>query len=366
MSDETYMQRALKLAENGLGKVAPNPLVGAVIVKNNKVIGEGWHERYKALHAERNALKHCIEDPSGATMYVTLEPCCHHGKQLPCVDAIIEAKIATVVVGSQDPNPVVSGKGIERLRQAGIHVKEGVLEQACQKINEAFFHYIRTKRPYVLLKYAMTMDGKISTRTGASKWISGEEARHHVHKTRHSYQAIMVGIGTILADNPSLTCRLPGGINPIRLICDTNLRMPLTAEVVRTAKIVPTWIVTSQVDRKKWLPYEALGCRMLAIQAKENKVDLVALMDYLGEEGINSILLEGGSTLNWAMLKEGLVQKVHTYIAPKFFGGKDAKSPIGGDGIALPNQAIGLKNTKVISLGKDFLLESEVMPCLQD
>lgn len=360
MDDQEYMRRALALAQKGCGYTSPNPMVGAVIVKDGRVIGEGYHERYGDLHAERNALAHCTESAEGATMYVTLEPCSHHGKQPPCVEAIIEHKIAKVLVGSADPNPLVSGRGIQMLRDAGIEVVEDVLREECDAINEVFFHYISSKRPYVVLKTAMTLDGKIATHTGASKWVTGEAARAEVQQLRHRYAAIMVGIGTVLADNPRLTCRLEGGKNPLRVICDSHLRTPLEATVVTTAKEVPTVIATACSDIAKWRPYETAGCRVVACVGADGRVDLPQLMAWLGEQGIDSVLLEGGGTLNWAALHAGVVQKVISYIAPKLFGGADAKTPIEGAGVDTPDEAIALEIKRVERIGEDLRIESEV------
>lgn len=360
MNDNAYMQLALQLAEKGCGFVSPNPMVGAVIVKNDRIIGSGYHERYGEPHAERNALASCTESPEGATMYVTLEPCCHHGKQPPCVDAIIDAGIHRVVVGSGDPNPLVAGKGIEILRTNGIQVTEHVLEEKCRKLNDVFFHYIQTKQPYVVMKYAMTLDGKIATYTGASKWITGEEARTYVHKQRHRYRAIMVGVGTILTDNPLLTCRIEGGRNPIRIICDTKLRTPLDSQLVQTAKEVPTILATCCSDTEKHLPYEAAGCRILPVEEENGHLNLSILMQLLGEKGIDSILLEGGATLNWSALKSGIVQKVEAFIAPKLFGGATAKTPIAGEGFPSPSESVILKNQRIRQIGKDILIEGEV------
>lgn len=360
MNDSDYMKMALQLAERGCGYTSPNPMVGAVIVKNEKIIGLGWHERYGEAHAERNALVACTENPKGATMYVTLEPCCHYGKQPPCVEAIMDAGIERVVVGSGDPNPLVSGKGIEMLRKQGISVTEHILQEDCERLNEVFFHYIQTKRPFVVMKYAMTMDGKIATHTGLSKWVTGEIARNHVAKQRHRYTAIMAGIGTILTDDPLLTCRIEGGINPIRIICDTTLRMPLTAKVVSTAEQIPTLIATCCQDKQRHTLYEKKGCCIVPVREKEGHVDLEQLMDLLGERQIDSILLEGGGTLNWSALSCGIVQKVQTYIAPKLFGGQAAKTPVEGIGISSPTSAFRLKNSKILQLGEDFLIESEV------
>lgn len=360
MTDTDYMGRALELAERGLGWTAPNPMVGAVIVKDGEIIGQGWHEKCGGLHAERNALKHCVGSPEGATMYVTLEPCCHHGRQPPCTDAILNSGIRRVVVGSDDPNPLVAGKGLDILRKAGLQVETGVLKAECDRLNEVFFHYIRTKRPYVVLKYAMTMDGKIATRTGLSQWITGEEARARVHRDRHRYTAIMAGVGTVLADDPLLTCRMEGGRNPVRIVCDTHLRTPLDSQLVRTAREVPTILAVGGVDPARTAPYRDAGCRVLLLPEREGHVDLSVLMEELGKEEIDSILLEGGGTLNWAALESDIVQKVQAYIAPKLFGGTAALSPVGGLGVEAPGQAFALKNSSVTRIGDDFLIESEV------
>lgn len=362
MRDQDYMQLALELAKNGMGFTAPNPMVGAVIVKDGSIIGQGWHERYGESHAERNALAYCSQDPQGATMYVTLEPCCHHGRQPPCVDAILEAGIHRVIIGSGDPNPLVAGKGTQILRDHGVEVVEGVLQKECNRLNEVFFHYITTKRPFVVMKYAMTLDGKIAAYTGASKWITGEAAREHVHTQRHRYTAIMVGLGTVLADDPILTCRIPGGKDPIRIVCDTHLSTPLTAQVVTTARKTPTILATCCQDPVRHQVYENAGCQILVTDERDGHIDLSRLMEQLGSQGIDSILLEGGGTLHWAALKNGIVQKVQSYIAPKLFGGKTAKTPVEGQGFPSPDQAILLKNSIITQLGDDFLIESEVVP----
>ena len=360
MNDADYMGLALELAKRGMGWTSPNPMVGAVLVKDGEIIGQGWHTRYGELHAEREALKACTASPAGATLYVTLEPCCHQGRQPPCTQAILEAGISRVVVGSDDPNPLVAGKGLELLRAHGIQVETGVCKEACDALNQVFFHFITTRRPYVVLKYAMTMDGKIATRTGASQWITGEAARKRVHEDRHRYRAILAGVGTVLADDPLLTCRMEGGRNPIRVICDTQLRTPLESQIVRTAHEVPTILATACTDAERRAPYEAAGCRVWVLPQREVHVDLTALMDRLGAENIDSVLLEGGGTLNWSALEQGLVQKVQAYIAPKLFGGETAKSPVEGLGVATPDQAVRLKHTTITPLGDDFFLESEV------
>ena len=293
-------------------------------------------------------------------MYVTLEPCCHHGKQPPCTDAILEAGISRVVVGSGDPNPLVAGKGIAILRNQGVAVTEHILEKECASLNQIFFHYIRTGKPYVAMKYAMTMDGKIAAYTGASKWITGEEARNHVQTQRLKYRGIMVGLGTVLADDPLLTCRIEGGVNPIRIVCDTRLGTPLTSQIAKTAPQVPTILATCCADPQKQAPYQAQGITVLTLPEKEGRVDLQALMAKLGEMKIDGILLEGGAQLNWAALESGIVRKVLAYLSPKILGGDTAKSPVGGTGVPLPGQAYVLTDSKITRLGEDFLIESEL------
>lgn len=367
MTDTAYMKSALELAQKGCGWVAPNPMVGAVIVKDGEIIGRGWHQKYGGLHAERNALADCKVSAKGATMYVTLEPCCHFGKTPPCTEAIIESGISKVAVGSADPNPLVCGKGLTRLREHGIEVVEGILKTDCDKRNEVFFHFIRTQTPFVVMKYAMTMDGKTATRTGASKWITAKPARQHVQADRHRYSAIMIGIGTVLADNPLLTCRIEGGRNPIRILCDTRLQTPLDAQVIQTAPQVRTIIATACTDPSRQAFFRQLGCEILVLPLKGGHIDLNALMAALGRLEIDSILLEGGSTLNWSALECGIVQKVQCYIAPKLFGGIGAKSPVGGEGVSEPGKAYHLIHTAITQVGDDFLLESEVdMTCSQE
>lgn len=374
MTDIDYMRLALQLAERGAGWTSPNPMVGAVIVKEGRIIGQGWHARYGELHAERNALRSCTEDPAGGTMYVTLEPCCHHGKQPPCTDAVLEAGIARVVVGSADPNPLVAGRGVEILRTHGIEVTEGVLRAECDALNRIFMHYITTRRPFVSMKYAMTMDGKIATHTGAARWVTGEIARQHVQEQRHRFRGIMVGVGTVLSDDPLLTCRIDGGRNPIRIICDTQLRTPLSAQVVTSAQEVPTILATCCEDPERHAPYLAAGCRVLCVPKTSRTrsdhhphLDLTALMSIIGAEGIDSILLEGGGTLNWAALECGIVQQVQCYLAPKFFGGETAKTPVEGIGVATPDTCFRLTNRRFTELGDDILIESEVVyPCLPE
>ena len=289
---------------------------------------------------------------------------------------IIESGVSKVVIGCSDPNPKVAGEGIQMLKEHGIEVQVGVLRKECEDLNRIFFHYIKTKTPYVLMKYAMTLDGKIATVIGQSKWITGEKAREEVQRTRHQYSAIMVGIGTVIKDDPSLTCRIPNGKNPIRIICDTNLKIPLHSKVVQTAKEVETWIATCKHERnrEKEMVLKEAGCTLLSFAPKkqekegENKmgIPLKELMEELGKRGVDSVLLEGGAELNASALKEGIVNRVQAYIAPTLFGGKEGKTPIGGMGVFQVEQGIHLKEVTMKKIGNDYVIEGEVGSCLQE
>lgn len=365
--DAVYMERCLALAKKGWGWVNPNPMVGAVLVKDGEVIGEGYHQRYGDLHGERNALKNCRVSSQGATLYVTLEPCCHYGKTPPCTEAIMESGIARVVIGTLDPNPMMAGKSVRLLKEKGIAVTVGVLEEECRELIKIFCKYITTGKPFVLMKYAMTLDGKIATHTGASKWISGEKARQQVQQLRQGFSGIMVGVNTILADNPKLTCRLEEGKNPTRIICDSHLRTPLNAYVVQTADSIPTVIATCTQNEEKKQLYRNENCVVLDVAEREGRIDLVDLMEKLGKMKIDSVLLEGGGTLNWSALKQQIVDEVQVYIAPKIFGGTAAKCPIAGEGIALPQDSFQLEQYSISSVGEDYLIKGRVKyPCLPE
>ena len=503
LSDQDYMRRAIALARKGEGWCHPNPMVGAVIVKDGRVIGEGYHARCGELHAERNAFASLTEPAAGATIYVTLEPCCHYGRTPPCTEAIIEHQISRVVIGSRDPNPKVSGGGARVLREAGITVEEDFLREECDALNPVFFHYITSKTPYVIMKYAMTADGKIATKTGVSKWITGEKARTRVHELRHACMGIMAGIGTVLADDPMLNCRIPNGRDPVRIICDSRLQIPLESNLCRTAGEIPLivacafpglpvgpvetaknlmqkgrsdspWNVPEQThgsdsprntpeqthgsgnprnaplqtpgsDNPRNAPLQTpgsdsprnapgemsgqaalenqpgeqviekiqklqeLGVQILNVPAKsghseqvddfsqshqnqqiqseqqnlgnqmihsdqqilENqqnrqerqdpqnqknaRVDLRLLAQLLGQMEIDSILLEGGGTLNESALRAGIVHEVRAFIAPKIFGGS-AKSPVEGTGVAFPDESVRLSMKNVEQIGKDLLV----------
>lgn len=361
--DIEYMRRAMELAERGVGFTNPNPMVGAVIVKGGKVIGEGWHERCGEWHAERNAFKNCTVPAEGATMYVTLEPCCHYGKTPPCTEAIIEHGIARVVIGMEDPNPLVAGKGIAFLREAGIEVVCGIEEEALREQNRVFLKYISTKLPWVAMKTAMTLDGKIATRTGDSKWITGAEARAYVHELRHRFMAIVVGIGTAVADDPLLNCRIEGrGVRqPIRVVVDSNARLSLDSQLVKTAGEYRTIVAhTRFAPEESVKALREAGVEMLLCKEKEGLVDVRNLLELLGQSGIDSILLEGGGSLNYTFLAEGLADELYAFIAPKIVGGMNAKTPVEGAGMEKMADAINLELENVLNIGHDVLLKLKV------
>ena len=374
MTDQNYMLQAIQLAKQGEGWTNPNPMVGAVIVKNGRIIGKGYHKKCGELHAERNAIASLTESAEGATIYVTLEPCCHYGKTPPCTEAIIEQKIKRVVIGSRDPNPKVSGKGIKMLQEAGIEVIEDFMREECDRLNPVFFHYITTKTPYVVMKYAMTLDGKIATKTGASKWITGEAARAEVQHMRHRYMGIMAGIGTVLADDPMLNVRMEGWKSPIRILCDSGLRIPLDGQIVKSAgkyRTIVAYADSENTEAKRKRLHE-MGVETICCPDKNNQVDLKKLMKYLGEEGIDSILLEGGGTLNDSALRAGIVQEVQAFIAPKLFGGMNSKTPVEGIGVRFPSEAVKLKCTDICQIGEDIRIKCQVCDkkqeesCLQE
>lgn len=362
MEDKDFMLRAIELAKKGSGWTNPNPRVGAVIVKDNRIIGEGYHEKFGQLHAERNALAHLTETAKDSTLYVTLEPCCHYGKTPPCTEAIKENGIKKVVVGSRDPNPLVAGKGIKFLKDNGIEVIEDFLKDECDKLNPFFFKNINNKKPYVAIKYAMTLDGKIATRMGESKWITGKKAREHVHKLRGEYAAILAGIETVLSDDPLLNCRIEGGHQPLRIILDSSLRIPLDSQIVKTAKDYHTLVVCStNLESEKAKQLIEKGVEVWSVPREDRKVDLIKLMDLLHEKNIDSVFIEGGATINEQALKSGIVDHVYSYIAPKIFGGKEALSPVEGLGVSIPSQAYMLENLETKLLDRDLLLEYDVL-----
>lgn len=357
MQENKYMYLAIELAKKGLGFVNPNPMVGAVVVKDGKIISTGYHEKYGCPHAERNALEKCSEEARGADIYVTLEPCCHFGKNPPCTDIIIEKGIKNVYAGSDDPNTLVGGKGFEILKKHGINVKTHVLKEECDAINKPFFHYITTKTPYVVMKYAMTADGKIACESGDSRWVSCEKARELVQKYRFMYSAIMVGVNTVITDNPMLTCRIEGAPPLIRIICDTHLRTPVTSNIVKTAAQIPTIIAVSQDEDfgEKELEMLKYGVELVKVPLNNGHIDLKELMLNLGSKGIDSILLEGGGYMNFSALKAGIVNEVKVFISPKIVGG--SCSPVSGAGVDKMADCFNLRldNTEII--GEDILCE---------
>lgn len=361
-----YMRRAIELALSAKGRTSPNPMVGCVIVKQGRIISEACHERYGEYHAERNALLRCKEDAKGADLYVTLEPCCHYGKTPPCTEIIIEKGIRRVYVGSLDTNPLVAGKGIEILRQAGVQVEYGILEEECRNMNEIFYHYISRNTPFTALKYAMTLDGKIASYTGNSKWVTSEAARNHVQQLRKEYSGIMVGIGTVLADNPMLNCRIEEGVDPVRILCDSNLRIPLDSDIVKTAKEIKTIVAYSEAaigaeedfagtKREKQKRLQECGITLIST-GRTHQVDLKVLMQRLGEMKIDSVLIEGGGSVNASALRAGIVNKIYAYIAPKIIMGENARSPVEGRGIEYMKDALCLKRMQSEMIGTDLLV----------
>ncbi len=364
--DLQYLQLAMELANKGKGGVNPNPLVGAVIVKEGRVIGKGWHEKLGTPHAEVNAFIDARESVEGATMYVTLEPCSHYGKTPPCAKAIIDKKIARVVIGLKDPNPLVAGRGIIMLENAGIEVEYGALEAELKYQNRVFFKYIQKKIPWVIMKTAMTIDGKIATYTGDSKWVSGEQSREMVHGLRNEIMAIMVGVGTVIADNPKLTCRLgtSRSRNPVRVVVDTICRGDIDAGIYDTSEARTIIATTFRANCAKLKVLKDKGVEILMVGEKDGKINLNELMKELGEMGIDGILLEGGASLNFSALKEGIVDEVVSFISPKIVGGDFAKTPVGGEGMALMSDAIELENFTVERIGMDIVLKAMVKKTL--
>ncbi|GJL79967.1 MAG: riboflavin biosynthesis protein RibD [Nitrospinaceae bacterium] len=358
---ETYMHRVLELARKGAGRTSPNPMVGAVIVKNGRVVGEGYHKKAGSAHGEIAALKKAGRQAKGAVLYVNLEPCCHFGKTPPCVEAVVAAGIRKVVAGMRDPNPLVSGKGFRQLRRQGIEVVAGVLTKECERLNEVFIKFIRTSRPFVILKTAVSLDGKIATRSGQSQWITGEKARERVHQIRNEVDVILAGAGTIVKDDPLLTARLKKKSavkHPVRVILDNEALVPLNARVfqnVDSERVLYAAGKTLPVSRKTALIEK--GVEILLLKEKKSGVDLSHLMQVLGERGLTSVLIEGGAEVNASALGAGLVDKVLVFVAPIFIGGRHAPGPVGGEGISRLAEAFKLKNLTVSPVGNDWLLE---------
>jgi diaminohydroxyphosphoribosylaminopyrimidine deaminase / 5-amino-6-(5-phosphoribosylamino)uracil reductase len=353
------MRKAITLAKKGAGWVNPNPMVGAVLVKEDRIIGVGYHEYFGGPHAEVNAINNAMESVEGATLYITMEPCIHHGKTPPCAPMIAEKGIARVVIGMSDPNPKVNGKGIEYLSSKGILVQTGILEDEIKQMNEVFVKFIKTGIPFCILKTAMTLDGKIATVTNASKWISGEQSRRYVHELRQQVSGLMVGVNTIIYDDPLLNTRRrkKKSKDPLKIITDTRCRIPLKSKVITCNPQLALLATTDLADKSKLKELERLGVQIIICPVNNNKVDLPFLLYSLGIMGIDSILIEGGSMLAYSALTERIVDKVTTFISPKILGGKLAPTPVGGEGIDKMNNAINIMDWKVRKSGEDFLIE---------
>lgn len=351
MNDKDYMKRAFKLAKKARGKTSPNPLVGAVIVKNGKIIGEGFHEFYGKEHAERNAINNASESVEGSTIYCNLEPCSHVGKQPACVDLLIEKKIKKVVISNLDNNPKVDS--INKLKKAGIEVVCGVLEEEGKKLNEIFFYNMKYQKVFVALKYAMTMDGKIATFNGDSKWISGEKSRVFTHELRNEVDAILVGKNTVEKDNPSLNSRIKGGVDPIRIILDTNFTLDNNKRIFNLESDKKTYIATISDRKRPEVKAEVIRCK-----EKNGRVDVKDLCDKLYKMGIRSLLIEGGSAVNNSFLEENLVDKIYEFISPQVISGKNSKSPFYGDGVNFIKESYKFKIIDIKRFDEDIMIEA--------
>ncbi|MEI4770831.1 bifunctional diaminohydroxyphosphoribosylaminopyrimidine deaminase/5-amino-6-(5-phosphoribosylamino)uracil reductase RibD [Psychrobacillus sp. FJAT-51614] len=355
-SDQDYMRLALDLAASAKGKTNPNPIVGAVIVKNGVIVGSGLHRKAGEPHAEVHAFNMAGEHAKGATLYVTLEPCSHYGKTPPCAKLVKESEVSRVVVAMQDPNPDVAGRGIKLLRYAGIEVEVGVLEDEAKRLNERFIHNMITNRPFVISKFAMTLDGKLATHTGHSKWITGDAARADVHKLRDEVDAILVGVGTVLADNPSLTTRLPNGQgkNPIRIILDGQLRTPLNANVLQTTEAETIIVTSNDADHEIVEMYEEKGVSFVYVSQDDNGLNLQEMLVKLYKLGITDVLVEGGGSVNASFLRANLIDKYLIYIAPKLLGGRNSITPFTGKDIDTMDAAMLVSFEEIDKYGEDI------------
>ncbi len=347
------MELALKLAEKGKGSVSPNPLVGSLIVKRGRIAGRGWHRKCGEAHAEVSALKEAGKKAKDGLMYVTLEPCSHWGRTPPCTEKIVEAGIREVVIGMKDPNPVING--YNELKFRGLKTRIGILGNECKKLNETYIKYIKTKKPFVLVKAAMSLDGKIATRTGDSRYITGREARKLVHQLRAELDAVMVGINTVLKDNPELTVRLTKGRNPIKIVVDSKLKIPLNSKIVKNEPTKLIVATTKKANKKKVKQLQQKGAKVIIINQKRGMIDLKALMKELGKLEITSIMIEGGAELNAEALRSGIVDKILFFISPKMIG--KGLGAIGDLGIKKVDKSINLKNIDYKKVGKDMLIE---------
>jgi diaminohydroxyphosphoribosylaminopyrimidine deaminase/5-amino-6-(5-phosphoribosylamino)uracil reductase len=363
-SDEKFMRLALRLARKGEGKTSPNPMVGAVVVKGKDIVGTGYHHRAGAPHAEVLALRQAGDKAKGATLYLNLEPCDHFGRTPPCTQAILKAGIQRVVAGMKDPNPLVSGRGIRRLKEAGVRVEVGICEKICRELNAAFGKSVTTRTPWVILKAAVSLDGKAATRSGDSRWISSKASRRQVHRLRAAVDAVMVGIGTVQKDDPLLNVRLPGqrtARQPWRIVIDSRLRIPLSSRIVGTAEDFPTLVATtSAAPPGKRERLKKAGVKILVIRGdRQGRVKLRSLMKELGVLGIQSVLLEGGPTLNAAAVKERIVDRILLFVAPKIIGGREAPGMMGGEGVGRMKEALRTEILKVRRIGPDLMVEAK-------
>ena len=360
-TDEQYMREALILARQGRGRTSPNPVVGAVIVRDKVIIGRGWHQKAGTAHAEIHAINDAGLATNNATLYVTLEPCCHQGRTGPCTEAIIAAGISRVVVAMVDPNPLVAGCGIEMLRKQGITVDTGVLAAEAANLNAPFIKWITCSMPFVTMKNGISLDGKIATRTGNSRWITGEASRLEVHRMRDASDAIITGIGTVLADDPELTTRLPsGGKSPVRVVVDRLARTPLSSKLVTDGNAHTIIAVSMEAPLDNVANLEALGLEILKLPEQGGRLDLGHLLRNLGQRCLTSIMVEAGGTLNSSFLFNNLVDKVVLFVAPKIIGGSGAPGPYGGYGIDSLSDAVELEDLVVRKLGSDLMVEGYV------
>jgi diaminohydroxyphosphoribosylaminopyrimidine deaminase / 5-amino-6-(5-phosphoribosylamino)uracil reductase len=363
MNDSDCMAMALALAARGAGHVSPNPMVGAVVVKDDQVVGQGYHQAIGGPHAEVNAIDDAGDRADGATLYVTLEPCHHHGRTPPCTEKIVAAGIRRVVVAMADPNPDVRGGGNDFLQSQGIEVLTGVKASEARRLNESFIKFVTTKEPFVVLKLAATLDGRIATRTGDARWVTGEAARNQVHQLRHALDAIMVGIGTVKSDDPQLTARPAGqkGVDPIRLVLDTRLSMSKRAQMLNQASNAPTYVVcgpeASEMDRRR---LTAAGARILETSIRKGHIDLNALMRQLGQMGITSLLIEGGAQVAGSALAADIVDKVIIFYAPKLLGGEDGIPLFRGQGAAHMKDALTIQDMTVEMVEEDFMVQGYI------
>jgi diaminohydroxyphosphoribosylaminopyrimidine deaminase/5-amino-6-(5-phosphoribosylamino)uracil reductase len=360
-TDSELMGRALALAELGRGSVEPNPMVGAVVARDGLVVGEGWHEKFGQAHAEINALAQAAGRGHDGTLYVTLEPCCHHGKTPPCTDALIRSGIRRVVVALLDPFAEVAGRGVELLRSAGLEVEVGLLEPEARALNAPYLKLIRTGRPWVIAKWAMSLDGKIATRTGSARWISGEAARERVHQLRGRMDGILVGIATALTDDPLLTARPPGPRTPARIVLDSHLRLPPSSQLVRTARDAPVLLVHARdADQAARNVLESAGCECLPLYSASGMPKLLSLLNELGRRRFTNLLVEGGAKVLGSFLDHSAIDEVYAFVAPRLIGGEPAPSAIGGDGALTLPEACSLEDVVSERLGDDVMIHGRV------